>query len=123
MANSVLLVDVERDGETFIEGVNTRKLAKSGGSVVSGYPLDIMRRLEFLEDGELVDVEIEQRIRIKPDSGELVVENHIPMPESDWLEQLADQLENGIDAPADVGPPTNGKGPDRAPADPPASTD
>lgn len=80
----MLLRPVDQDGRTVYEGEDERTLSKIGPhSLMTTYHKDLMRRLGFFADGELVEELglVEQRYRYDPEADELVVENRIPLPD------------------------------------------
>lgn len=88
MPGTILLTTREGDGETIVEGLDTRHFRKSGGSIVSSYPLDILEGLGFIEDGEIVDHDLEHHIMMKPESETMVIETRVRIPDTSWLDEM-----------------------------------
>lgn len=96
MANQILLLLRERDGEPVIEGVDTRTVHPSGGSLAMTFPKDLMKILGFWEDGTASGGEIELRYSLDPRTDELVVEGRMEIPADDWLEELGGPQLSGL---------------------------
>lgn len=88
MTRPILLTSGEKSGRSVYEGVDTRPIRESGGSLVSSFDKGILELLGVVDqDGLVEDLEVDQHYMIFPDRGELVVQERIPIQDASALRE------------------------------------